>query len=149
MEESTYRIFNIILKFIGVCGLVIASLFALWKYTDNAEKQFKKPYWENKLKIYLEVADVISSIAELNEGPEREKTIQKYWTLYFGKLAVVEDPVVEMLMIGFSNCLDGTSECNKCELRKRALQTSHAMREALGKSWDMDLEELEGYYHKN
>jgi hypothetical protein len=102
----------------------------------------QKPFLERQMQHYFEVADVASKIATLAEKPARQIAVTRFWQLYWGALAVVEDPVVERAMVNFGNALQQQNP-RESALQRLSLELAHACRNSLERLWGTDLGSLQ------
>lgn len=145
-----YQEWDLALKATAAIAAIIGGSIGLWKYFDTSKKEFRKPYWEKQIELYLEATATAATLATIKAGEKREEALNKFWQLYFGPLAMVEDESVEGAMVRFGEGLIDYEE-DKCSietLRMKSLALAHACRESLGKSWKIDLAKLEGKYNE-
>jgi hypothetical protein len=130
----------------------------LKRANDAKEQEFRKPFWEKQLHLYFDASEAASTLATSTDKRRIESAQERFWQLYWGPLAVVEDAgldleddkdaKVEAAMVAFGNCLDGTDVCDQQEKRRRSLILAHTLRESIGKSWDVQMADLKGKYNK-
>jgi hypothetical protein len=99
------------------------------------------PFLERQLKLYFEAADTASKIANSQVGSDRSGLTHRFWELYWGPLAVVEDETVVAAMVEFGNALKDEPS-NNVALKRLSLKLAHACRNSLQKLWDTDLGKL-------
>ena len=136
---------DLIIKGFGVLGAFVGGFIGLWRYFDTSEKQFRKPYWERQLALYFEATEAASSLATGDVEQQLEEAKKKFWILYWGPLALVEDREVEASMVQFAETLakyENGTDCRE-ELKNRSLALAHTCRESIGKSWKMELGKLQ------
>jgi len=137
-----------VIKAIGVAGLVPSGIWAVYSYRKKREKEFRMPLWDKQLSLYFEATEVATKTATLPDGLEKTKAVDKFWELYYGPLVVVEDNKnVAQAMINFGNCLGGANakeprNCSGAELRNLALELGQKCRESIADSWDVKLKSL-------
>jgi hypothetical protein len=108
-------------------------------------KEFKKSFWEKQLGFYLEAARTSATLANFQAEEkaetqaERGKARIRFWQLYWGELAVVEDDLVAAAMITFANCLRGNESgtCSDATLKSYSLDLAVAFRKSVEKAWDL------------
>ena len=66
----------------------------------------------------------------------------RFWQLYWGPLAVVEDQTVVNAMVQFGNSLKAESH-DGANLQRKAIALAHACRDSLQKYWVVDLGEFD------
>jgi len=110
---------------------------AVKKLANTRRIEATKPFLERQLKLYTEATQLAAKIATSNHGvPERAKAEKRFWELYWGELALVEDGRVAKAMIDFGNCL--TSRCQPQKLKGLSLSLAHECRESLAVSWGVE-----------
>lgn len=92
-----------------------------------------RPFLEKQLILYSEAARVCAQIASTSDS----KAIVRFWELYWGELALVENEEVEAAMVSFGQALHYMPE-NESELKHRALLLARACRLSLAKSWGVE-----------
>ena len=104
-------------------------------------REIRRPFLERQLTLYFEAAKVASQITNPLDQRERKFAVQRFWQLYWGELAVVEDPEVAGAMVAFGRELraSGDRGRNSSDLQKLGLELSHACRSSLQKSWNVNL----------
>jgi hypothetical protein len=117
------------------------------------EREFKKALWERQLTYYLEAAKAASTLASFNEDDgtdiqsERTKARIRFWQLYYGELAVIEDRNVSTALKNYGRCLREyeflNKKCDQNELKERARALAQECRNAVAKSWDEPLGPLD------
>src|SRR5689334_15513075 len=102
MTEGAQRRWDIAIKVVGLLGSALAVL----AYFDKKESEFRKPFWDEQLKLYFEATDTVSKVANLPDGAERDEAVLRFWELFDGSLRVVEDSDnVSQAMVAFGTCL--------------------------------------------
>ncbi len=147
MSES--RALETALKVLPVLGACVTFVWGVWVWEDNADEErdaaaaesaryaesrrieATRPFLEMQLRLYTEAAQVTSRIATSGD----QATIGRFWELYTGELALVENREVAQAMIAFGDALKSRRQA---ELRGLALRLAHQMRESLAKSWGTD-----------
>jgi hypothetical protein len=116
--------------------------FDLLRLQLQQQHERQRPFLERQLQHYFEASEAASKVANLPDGADRAEAAQRFWQLYWGPLAVVEDSGVEGAMVGFGNALrsDGS---DRAALQHRSLDLAHACRGSLEKQWGTNLGELE------
>ena len=143
MDENRHRRIDIAIKTTTALVAIFGAAIGLWKYFDSVEKEFRKPYWEKQVALYFQATSSAATLATIDNPEERQEAEAKFWELYWGPLALVEDRKVEGAMVRFGNCLKG-GNCEGSNLRQLSLELAHTCRESLGTTWDLKLEELKG-----
>lgn len=92
-----------------------------------------RPFLERQLKLYPEASHIAAVLATTVDPTERTVATKRFWELYWGELALVENPKVESAMISFGEGL--TSHASLAELQKLSLRLAYACRLSLDQSW--------------
>jgi hypothetical protein len=92
-----------------------------------------KPFLERQLKLYTEASQVVAIIATTSNNAARSKAVNRFWELYWGELALVENTEVEAAMVAFGEGLKKDAPLG--ELQQLSLTLAHACRFSLDKSW--------------
>lgn len=147
MPES--RTAETMLKLLPVLGACITFVWGVWVWKDNADEErmaaaaeaeryaesrrieATKPFLEMQLELYTEAARVTSRIA--NSGDQG--AIGRFWELYYGELALVENNEVAKAMVDFGKALKAGE---KGRLESLSLALTRSMRKSLAKSWGTD-----------
>jgi len=79
----------------------IAILMGSLQFNATKEEEFKKRFWEERVKLYTEAISVAASLAMGGYLPDNEIVdgLNSFWRLYWGKLAMVEHQEVSKAMI--------------------------------------------------
>jgi hypothetical protein len=111
----------------------------------EAQREAKKPFYEEQLALYLEATNVASRIsAPLSEDDEKA-AIVRFWQLYWGQLALVESQDVARAMMAFKDVLEDTTltrEDRAAQLKRKTIDLARQCRESLKESWDVELLEI-------
>jgi hypothetical protein len=132
MQDETYKKWDLALKIMAIFG----SALAIYTYFDKKEVEFRKPLWDEQLKLYFDAADTASRVANLPEGSaERDAAILKFWELYYGPLRVVEDDKnVGSAMFAFGTCV--REKCNQTTLQNKSLDVADACARSIAETWN-------------
>jgi hypothetical protein len=147
MSES--RILDAALKILPVVGACVTFAWGVWVWKDNADEaraaaaaetvryaesrriEATRPFLEMQLKLYTEAALIASRIAHTSD----EGTVGRFWELYYGELALVENNDVAKAMVDFGNAL---KTGKRTGLENLSLALTRSMRKSLAKSWGTD-----------
>jgi hypothetical protein len=132
-----------ILKVLTLAGAVIGFGIGLWQWTIKEHQsavsrrlEATKPFLQRQLKLYTEASQIAAKIATHGLAETSGDVQTRFWELFWGELALVENKSVESAMIDMGNAIE-----DKCEgdyLEQTSLKLSHAMRASLDKSWGID-----------
>jgi hypothetical protein len=142
-KEST----EIILKWIGTLVAVAGLLWGITSFlitsriqAETRQLEARKPFLDRQLTLYTEATQNASILATSVDPDAIEKARQRFWELYWGELAMVENGGintnkggVESAMVAFGSCLK--RDCLQPELQPLALRLAHACRDSLAVSW--------------
>jgi SNF2 family DNA or RNA helicase len=138
-------------KLLGVAGAIASFLWGVWVWKDKSSNELAqqslqaqrladsrrieatKPFLERQLKLYTEASQVAALIATSVEKRATQKAITRFWQLYWGELALVENKEVESAMVAMGRAI--TTGANRDELQQASLSLAHACRQSLDKSW--------------
>jgi hypothetical protein len=104
------------------------------RYAQTRKVEATRPFLEKQLALYAEAARVCAQLASPNPDP---KAASRFWELYWGELALVENRDVEAAMVSFGNTLHFAPE-DRSELQQRALKLAMACRLSLAQSWGVE-----------
>jgi hypothetical protein len=143
--------FDQALKILGLLGALGSFAFAVvqWKAKSKSELaqaetesrrlaatrqvEATKPFLERQLKLYTEATQV-AAVVSTSEVPEARATARRrFWELYWGELALVENPEVEAAMVQLGDALE--KDTPQSELQKLSLKLAQACRTSLDQSW--------------
>ena len=139
-----------IIKILGAMIAIGGFLWGMFTYFDAREREAEtrrieamKPYLERQLKLYTEATQIAATLATVTADSIEDKTMQRFWELYWGELALVENADVEKAMVQFGQGLQ--NGYNKSRLQQLSLELAHACRESLATSWGVSLWEKPRY----
>ena len=127
-------------KVLSILGAVATFAWGMFQYIENNKEQSEsrrieatKPFLERQLKLYTEATQSAATLATSENPSERAAAIKRFWSLYWGELALVEDKEVEAAMVGLGKGLD--RQASPAELKQLSLKLAHACRDSLALSW--------------
>jgi hypothetical protein len=127
------------LKIAGIALTLFGLLAGAYQFTRNQAVEAARPFLERKLKWCEEVVEVASGIAIYG----RESTlpaaapapsalrVQRFWSMYWGVMGMVESEEVTKAMIAFGEGLKTDSTPD----RSNALAIAHACRTEMARDW--------------
>jgi hypothetical protein len=92
---------------------------------------------ERQLKLYTEATQVVAIIATSDNREKLREATDRFWQLYWGELAMVEDRQVEKAMKQLGDALSSSST-DKNDKEQLSLRLAHACRVSLDKSWGIN-----------
>ena len=117
------------------------SQVALVQLAAQQAHERQKPFVEAQMKFYFEAAEAAAQIPRTVDSGAREVLIQRFWQLYWGPLAVVEDEEVERAMVAYGRQLK-TDPRDAASLEAVSLDVAHACRSSLKRLWVPELGSL-------
>ncbi|WP_433766346.1 hypothetical protein [Pseudomonas putida] len=146
MDESLFRICDVVLKSFTIVGVVVAALWAYHTYTDTKEKEFYSAFWNTKLSLFLETSAAASTMATTESIEDFNTARKKYRELFFGRLSLVEGQSTKRAMeLFFSKVPDGAvgqGELPFSSMEQPAYQLTLALKQELGIAWKTPFGEL-------
>ena len=128
------------IKALSILGGVVAFGWGVIQFiaSQNAQAETRrieatKPFLERQLKLYTEATLAAATLATSKKADELDTATRKFWSLYWGELALVEDKRVEAAMVKFGEALDAGSVGQ--QLQQHSLALAHACRDSLADSW--------------
>jgi hypothetical protein len=150
--------FEIILKGAAAAGGVLSFLWAVYQWRVNQEEhrlqaaiqaqkeneqkwlQLQKPFMERQLQLYSEAVHITAILATAPKGDNWESARKRFWELYWGELALVENKEVESRMVQFGNVLNSISNDDSATvLQSESLGLAHAIRRSIDQSWGLKI----------
>lgn len=109
----------------------------------DIRRETAKPLWDRQLALYIDAAECAATIATTRDEAARRKAEDRFWVLYWGPLAVVEDvglsvegaASVEAAMVAFGNALRDDPKSDR--LTYLSLDLAHAIRKAIAPAFNV------------
>lgn len=147
MIEKFIRNLAVIVSVLTFAGGVISFFIQQSNQADTLERESRRAFLEKQLEIYSVAVQTVSEIVLYpTKDDDREKylrNLKSFWRLYYGRLAMVEDIRVEMVMKTFGDLLqtEGGEPRRACLdiKRKLSLTLAHCARKSLGEGWGVTL----------
>jgi nitrogen-specific signal transduction histidine kinase len=86
--------------------------------------------------MYKEAARLASTIASTTDEKKKAEALDRFWSLYWGELALVEDARVEAAMVKFGQALNSKADAQT--VQKLAFNLAHECRNSLAASWGVE-----------
>lgn len=140
MTEEQHRLWDTVIKVITVvltaAGLVWGYLHAIEEFAQSN----RKPFLEMKMKYNLELVEVVSRIARPSSPLDQDEAIHRFWQLYAGASAMVEDGPLEDAVNTASVCIQKLEKhgCEKFELEGLSLILASEVRNSLFRAWRIE-----------
>lgn len=141
------------INLLGQALTTAGFLFVVFKYIKEKQREFKKRFFEEQLKIFTEAVDYASCIPLYDKDTtEYRNAVLNFRRLFWGKMCVVEDRDVESKMINFNRLLEQyetTSDIENREkiresLQQAGLTLAHTCRNSTLHTWGVS-DKLKGY----
>jgi hypothetical protein len=115
----------------------------LYQFGEQERDAARRPFLEKQLAACEEAAQIAGSLATETDLGKWEVQRQKFWALYWGPMALFEDPTVEYRMVLFGQNLPtgsiSQSDLPMRSLTRGSLEIAHAARDLIAQSWDVTL----------
>lgn len=105
--------------------------------SNSALFEARQPFLTRQLELYGETAKVAARIATSGDEAELSDARSRFWQLYWGELALVEDRDVEAAMVAFGDALK--DDARQSKLQPLSLDLAHAIRRSLDRSWGISV----------
>jgi len=119
------------IKALTMAGAAVAFGWGIFQFitTQNAQAETRRieatrPFLDRQLKLYTEATQAAASLATSKKNEELVAATERFWSLYWGELALVEDKRVEAAMVQFGGALQQGSAGEK--LHTLSLELAHA-----------------------
>lgn len=110
-----------------------------------------KQLWDKQLSLYIEAVENAAVLSTSDDPVELKKAESRFWVLYWGPLAAVEDigrtnirrtksndAPIETRMVEFGELLGTNQIRDKGVMKQVALKLSHSIRQAIGFAFDVE-----------
>lgn len=136
-----------VLKTLVPVAISCATLaFGIYQYADKQEQANKEPFLREQLKLVFEASEVVAVLSTTTDPAVFSAKRDRFWTLYWGPLSIVEDRAVENWMADAGRLMpapaDPVPALPLAGLQSTSLELAHAARELVLTSWNVDLEPL-------
>lgn len=149
MDEARYRYWETVFKAATMLSLLAGGVWTIWQHFEarkseaaTREQQARatkleaqKVFLAKRHELYFDAVNAAATIARTKSDAERRDATDKFWKLYWGPMALVEDAKVEAAMVAFGRCVNGCEEGRE----RLSLDLAHACRDSIATSWDVDL----------
>jgi hypothetical protein len=128
------------IKLLTPLGAVITFAWGIYQFflTQRVQSETRrieatKPFLDRQIKLYTEATKAAATIATSDSTEEVIAAQKRFWSLYWGELALVEDVRVESGMVELGKAMNrGDSREN---IQGLSLDLAHACRDSLAESW--------------
>ncbi len=146
MWDSVIKNISILIAVATLAGSATAFLFQRADEVRVYERESKRVFLEKQAETYFEVVALVSKLATIeSRGLIDQTDINRFWRLYWGEFAMVEDGEPAKAMTLFAASLvafqrDNDKQCAE-ERESISLTVAHCIRQSLGESWDVSLKD--------
>jgi hypothetical protein len=127
-------------KILTLVGGVSAFSWGVYQFISNQRSQAEtrrieatRPFLDRQLKLYTDATQAAATIATSSSQEEVVAARARFWSLYWGELALVEDKRVEAAMVQLGRALEGGATGK--DIAPLSLRLAHACRDSLAESW--------------
>jgi hypothetical protein len=128
------------IKVLTLVGAVVAFIWGGYQFLSNQRSQAEtrrieatRPLLDRQLKLYTEATQAAATISTSSSKEEVASAKQRFWSLYWGELALVEDKRVEAAMVQLGRGIEQGKVGS--EIQTLSLNLAHACRDSLAESW--------------
>ena len=128
-------------KWITAVATVAGLFWAVYNTIETRALEARKPFLDLQLKLYQDATESAATLATSTDPKILEENEAKFWRLYWGVLAMVENGGidsasggVEGAMVRFGRALQQNPRITKT-LHDASLDLAHACRDSLAASW--------------
>jgi hypothetical protein len=138
MTEELHRLLDICVRI----AATVAALVGIWvgyqQFLAPYEMSNRRPFLELQAKYYVEMLETVSKLAFPADEKERQESARRFWQMYSGTSALVEDLAVGEEISAISVCIKelGT-RCTQLEMEAHALRLSQLVKISLARSWGL------------
>ncbi len=121
-------------------------------FRRELKRETAKPLWDKQLALYLEAVENAAVIATTKDVAKRAAAEARFWVLYWGPLAAVEDvgllkpkaTEVEAAMVRFGKELHKNyNDRDSDQMQNLTLDLAHSVRAAVAPSFDVEAGDLQ------
>lgn len=172
--ESRLKKADLVFKYLTIVSTIVTAAWAVYLYFEKKEnelkdarnataiaqqatakeldlrrKEFQIGFFQKSLDLYLEACRTVGALAsaESPDTPAVKSTVDRFYSLYWGDLSLVENREVESKMVEFEAAMrDWQAKGGLATqgMRQLAYDLAHVCRQDLEKSFDLKLDELHG-----
>jgi len=131
-------------KIAATVGVLGGGFWAVFLYFQARKSEgrtaalaAKQPFLSKRLELYSEATSCAAVIAVGKDETRITMATEKFWKLYWGPMALVEDSRVESAMVEFGKAL--TKPESSDQLKDLAIHLAHSCRDSLAESWHVVL----------
>lgn len=137
MSQTSFETWT---RIAALVGAAVAFLWGAYQFLDTQRGQAEtrrieatRPFLDRQLTLYTEATQVAATLATSASDGQVAAATQRFWALYWGELALVEDRRVESAMVQLGEALERGKAGP--ELQGLSLALARACRDSLAESW--------------
>lgn len=130
---------------VGAIVALVTVIVAVRTYSYQSTKDIQsrtfeatKPFFDKQTVFYVDAMETVSRIA--NSTTPTQEDLSRFWQLYWGPLAAVEDNRVDSAMVIFGKRLGSTPPASKECLTKISLLLAHCVKQSWSDTWHVQLD---------
>jgi len=144
---DTDKKWELTLKALTLCGVVIAALWAVYTYQDTKARDYYSEFWNRKAEYFLEASNAAATLGTTNKVTEFNEARQTFWRLFYGEMSLVEGVCVKRAMQTFSRDVPASpigSDENlpRNDLQQPSYKLAIMLRHELATGWEQPFSEL-------
>lgn len=128
------------IKLLSILGAVVTFGWGVLQFitmqntlAETKRIEATKPFLERQLKLYTDATQTAATLATSVDPIELEAANYRFWSLYWGELALVEDKEVEAAMVILGQEIEKYGAGK--HLKNHSLKLARACRNSLARSW--------------
>ncbi|MDB5800624.1 MAG: hypothetical protein JWL63_1563 [Rhodocyclales bacterium] len=128
------------IKILTLVGAMIAFLWGAYQFlltqrgqADTRRIEATRPFLDRQLKLYTEATQAVATLATSSSKTDVAAATARFWSLYWGELALVEDKRVEAAMVQLGSAIKAGQTGS--QIQGLSLELAHACRDSLAESW--------------
>lgn len=132
------------LKILAGFVTLVGLFWGMFTYLDSRERELDtrrveatRTFLERQLELYTHATRAAATLATTEDDAARAQASKRFWELYWGELALVENQEVERAMVEMGRGLE--EGASAAQLRQLSLNLAHACRKSLAESWGVEL----------
>ena len=130
----------------AILGATVTAAGGLYWNFRSAKSNRKLPFLQKQMDLCFEASQIVSVLATTDDQAKWYEARGRFWQLYYGVLAIVENPEVERCMIEcgkFIPVAGAPPTLPDDNLWHASLNLGKAIRTLVLKAWEVNFRELE------
>jgi hypothetical protein len=147
LSEGTARFWNVVIAAVTAFLLLSGGAVSAYEFLMNQTLQIaatklsaRKNFNDKLLDLCTQASQSAAQMATATDAASRKAAEDKFWSLFFGPLAIVEQQAVKDAMKQFGACLRSPQSQGCSSLEGRALDIGHACRSEVTASFELQLQ---------